>query len=141
MTNYTALLLDDEVENIDLLEIYLKKYCDIFCTIYKATTLEEAISLCLEHKPDILFLDINLGEEKNSFTLLDNCVTDDNEIIFISSYNEYALKAIKKNAAPELNGKPIPFTKRRSTHDAIFGRSGIIPYRITASITAEISKT
>ena len=119
MTNYTALLLDDEVENIDLLEIYLKKYCDIFCTIYKATTLEEAISLCLEHKPDILFLDINLGEEKNSFTLLDNCVTDDNEIIFISSYNEYALKAIKKNACAYMMKPIVPSELVQAVNKAV----------------------
>lgn len=106
MLNCTALLLDDEIENIDLLEIYLKKYCDFFCTIYKATTLEEGMSLCLEYKPNILFLDIDLGEEKNSFTLIDNCLTDDSEIIFISSYNEYALKAIKNNACAYIM-KPI----------------------------------
>jgi two-component system LytT family response regulator len=108
MANLKALILDDDKDNIDLLEIYLKKYCNFFCNIYKATSLEEGIYLCLEHKPDILFLDIDLGEEKNSFTLIENCLTDCNEIIFISSYNEYALKAIKINACAYLMKPIIP---------------------------------
>lgn len=102
ITNYSALIIDDEIENIQLLEIYIKKYCKEINEIHFCTTIEEGVDKYLEFHPNILFLDIHLGELSTSFTLLENCRTDESEIIFISSYEEYALKAISFNVTAYL---------------------------------------
>ncbi|MFC4740003.1 LytR/AlgR family response regulator transcription factor [Flavobacterium ponti] len=94
MTNYSALIIDDEIENIQLLELYLKKYFKQIDTLYNATTLKEGTELFLEHKPNILFLDINLGQGETSFSLLENYDTSTSKVIIISSFEEFALKAI-----------------------------------------------
>lgn len=84
------------------LEIYIKKYCKEINEIHFCTTIEEGVDKYLEFHPNILFLDIHLGELSTSFTLLENCRTDESEIIFISSYEEYALKAISFNVTAYL---------------------------------------
>jgi two-component system LytT family response regulator len=94
MTNYSALIVDDEIENIQLLELYLKKYFKQIDTLFSATTISEGIELFLVHKPSVLFLDIDLGSGNSSFTLLENYDTSSSKIIFISSYEEFALKAV-----------------------------------------------
>ena len=73
MSNYSALIIDDEIENIQLLKIFIEKYCKEINIIYTGTTLDKATELCLIHKPQILFLDIKLDDSSTSFTLLENC--------------------------------------------------------------------
>lgn len=106
MSTYSALIIDDEIENVELLKIFIQKYCKQITTIYYGTSLSEATNLYLEHKPNILFLDILLGNESNSFTFIENCCVNNSEVIFVSSYEEYALKAISFNVAAYLV-KPI----------------------------------
>lgn len=106
MSNYSALIIDDEIENIQLLKIFIEKYCKDISTIYTGTNLNEATDICLLHKPEILFLDIKLEDSSTSFTLLENCKDINAEIIFVSSYEEYALKAISHNATAYIM-KPV----------------------------------
>jgi two-component system, LytTR family, response regulator len=115
MTNYSALIIDDEIENIELLKLYLKKYCKEIEVIYSATTLKEGTELFLEHRPNILFLDINLGNNSTSFSLLENYDTSHSKIIFISSFDDFALKAIKFNVLAYLL-KPL---KKEEFIDAV----------------------
>lgn len=98
MSNYAALILDDDLENIKILNLYLNKYCKNITPIYTASTLNEAIDTNIEHKPNLLFLDIQLGNETSSFQLLDNFDTSDQAIIFVTSHDKFALKAIEHHA-------------------------------------------
>lgn len=55
-----VLLVDDEVEILHLLETVLNK--EGFQLIYKATTGQDAIDFCKNHRPDIIVLDIMLPD-------------------------------------------------------------------------------
>ena len=68
---FTALLVDDEQENIELLSIYLKKHFPNVEICASAANVEEGIEKYYEHLPDILFLDIELGDE-NSFAIIES---------------------------------------------------------------------
>lgn len=65
----------------------------------------EAIEFLKRAKPDLLFLDIQMPL-MNGFELLDNLQTDELEVIFITSYNQYAVQAIRYSALDYLL-KPI----------------------------------
>jgi len=93
---FTALLVDDEHENIELLSIYLKKHFPNVSICGSAVNVEEGIEKYYEHLPDILFLDIQLGEE-DSFSIIESLSNLKSEIIIVSSHEEYALKAISYN--------------------------------------------
>jgi len=93
---FTALLVDDEQENIELLSIYLKKHFPNVSICGSATNVEGGIEKYYEHFPDILFLDIQLGNE-DCFAIIESLSNLKSEVIIVSSHEEYALKAISYN--------------------------------------------
>ena len=89
-----ALIVEDEPLAIENLIFYLKDYpIEI---IGSASRISEAIELIKKKKPDVVFLDINLSGE-NGFELLDKIETGF-RIIFVTAYDEYAVRAFEMNA-------------------------------------------
>ena len=107
MDKLNVLILDDHIENIDLLKLYINKYNKTIDSIYTATTIEQATALYLEHEPDILLLDVELGNGKTSFALLEKIPYHTAEIIFITSHKEYAVKAINTSNVGSYLVKPV----------------------------------
>jgi two-component system LytT family response regulator len=107
MKYYAALILDDETENITLLELYLSKYCKQIQSIHTSTKIDDALEIIVNQKPDILFLDIDLGNNSNSFDLIDKYNLGSSQIIFITSHEHFALKAINLNNIAAYLLKPL----------------------------------
>ncbi|MEZ0006683.1 two-component system LytT family response regulator [Flavobacterium sp. 28YEA47A] len=105
MHAHKALIIDDEVNNIAILKHFVTKYCLNVEVVGEAMTIAEAISEIKDKEPDILFLDIKLNEG-NSFEILDQLENLKAQVIFVTSYDEYALKAFKYNAVDYIL-KPI----------------------------------
>ncbi|NSW46409.1 MAG: response regulator transcription factor [Bacteroidales bacterium] len=101
----TALIVEDEINNQLLLEKYLTDYCRYITVIGKVKSIKETLLFLNEHKPDVLFLDIQL-EDGDAFELINKLSQIDFEIIFVTSYESYAIKALKLNALDYLL-KPI----------------------------------
>ena len=97
MNSYKIFIVDDEVNNIALLEHFISKYCLNVELVGNATSVEMAIPAINTIQPDILFLDIRLNGS-NAFEILDQIRFTQVQIIFVTSYDEYALKAFKYNA-------------------------------------------
>lgn len=55
MSKITAVIVDDEVKNNELLNIYLKKYCPIIDVIALSTSVQEAIPLINDLQPKLIF--------------------------------------------------------------------------------------
>lgn len=98
MRTYTAAIIDDYAGDLKLLSLLLNKYCPNIEIIATGSSIKEGVEIYYTHKPDILFLDILLDGD-NSFTLLDYIDEIDSEIIFVSSFDGYALKAIGYGAS------------------------------------------
>lgn len=107
MRKYDVLIVDDEKTSISLLQFMVSTYCKDIGTIYTANTLDEAIGSCIKNKPDILLLDIELGNNETSFTLLESIPHANTEIIFITSHKEYAIQAINEAQAVSYILKPV----------------------------------
>jgi Response regulator of the LytR/AlgR family len=89
-----AVIIEDEPLAIDNLKFYLKDYpLEIVGSAYR---IQQAASLIKKEKPDVVFLDINLSGE-NGFDLLDK-VEVNFKIIFVTAYDEYAMRAFEVNA-------------------------------------------
>lgn len=63
----------------------------------EAGTVEDAVQVILSTKPDIVLLDIEL-KDGNCFQVLHKCKPYKFKPIFITAYNQYAIKAIKFSA-------------------------------------------
>ncbi len=104
-----AILVDDERENLENLQILLEKYCPQVKVIACSKQIEEAENLIDLHRPDLLFLDIQMG--KNSgFDLLSKIADKSFEVIFVTAYDQYGIQAIKFAALDYLL-KPVNITE------------------------------
>jgi len=100
-----AILVDDEIAAIRSLELLLKECCPDVKIIGTARSGEEALKLLTKENPDIVFLDIEMPHG-SGFDLLENLSNFNFEIIFVTAYNHYAVKAFKYSAVDYIL-KPI----------------------------------
>ena len=101
----TAVIIDDEQNNIDNLEILLHQYCPQITISGKALNAAEGEKIILQNHPDIVFLDIQMPG-KNGFELLQSLPTHNFEIIFVTAFDQYGILAVKFSAIDYLL-KPI----------------------------------
>lgn len=93
--NIKAIIVDDERLAREGLKQLLAETGDIEL-VGEAANADEAIELVEKHKPQLLFLDIEMPE-KNGFDLLEELI-ETPYVIFTTAYNEFALKAFEVNA-------------------------------------------
>lgn len=92
-----AIIIDDEIAALRSLELLVEAYCPNVKVVAKGQSVKEGKELVEEHKPDILFLDIEMPHG-NGFELLEQLPNFDFEVVFITAYNQYAIKAFKYSA-------------------------------------------
>jgi two-component system LytT family response regulator len=99
----TAIIVDDERLARSELRLLLADFAEIFI-VGEAQNLTEAVNLIRAHKPDVVFLDIQLSNE-NGFDLLEK-VEKDFKLIFVTAFDEFAIRAFEINAIDYLL-KPV----------------------------------
>ncbi|HEX7905099.1 MAG TPA: LytTR family DNA-binding domain-containing protein [Chitinophagaceae bacterium] len=92
-----ALIIDDEPRNIDVLNKLVSDFCEGILITGIALSVDEAIRLIREKKPDLVFLDIEMPG-KNAFDLIDLLSPVSFEIIFVTAFEQYAIKAFRYSA-------------------------------------------
>jgi two-component system LytT family response regulator len=115
----SAIIIDDEIHNRDVLKTLLGKYCPMINLIGECGSASDAFDKINELKPQLIFLDIKMPG-KSGFELLKMFTVIDFEVIFVSAFNEYAITAFEFNALGYIL-KPIDYSKLIITVDkAIF---------------------
>lgn len=102
---YTALIIDDEPDAISVLRKSLELFCPDFTEIREASNGAEAKAQLKDGEVDLTFLDIRLKRE-NGLTLYKEIAQLCPKIVFVTAYDEYAVKAFKTEALHYLL-KPI----------------------------------
>ncbi|MBK8520688.1 MAG: LytTR family DNA-binding domain-containing protein [Ferruginibacter sp.] len=100
-----TIIVDDEPDSIELLKIELAAHCPQVAVAGTYTNSTKAVNDIEKLQPDLLFLDIEMPG-MNGFELLEKILHLNFSIIFITAYNQYALKAFRFNALDYLV-KPI----------------------------------
>ncbi len=106
----SCLIVDDEKLARDLLREYLEGYPEI-TVLGEAAKGTDAVELINKLKPDVLFLDVQMPG-MNGFDVLEE-IDHEPYIIFITAYDQYAIKAFEKNAVDYLL-KPVDQERFRS---------------------------
>ena len=100
-----AIIIDDEVHCIDTLSILLADYCPEVEVMKKCMFAKKGLEAIEELKPDLVFLDIEMPV-MNGFELLEQFKQIPFAVVFTTSYDQYAIKAIRFSALDYLL-KPI----------------------------------
>jgi two-component system LytT family response regulator len=101
-----AVIIDDEQHCIDRLTMLLAKNCsDTVELLTGVQSVEEGLAAIKTYKPQLVFLDIEIGN-KTGFDLLKQLPEINFEVIFTTAYDKYAVQAFKFSAIDYLL-KPI----------------------------------
>ncbi len=100
-----VIIVDDERQSRNLLRRMLIDFCEGVNIIGEAKNVQTSITLLKQKKPDVLLLDIEMSDG-TGFDLLNKLVDINFKIIFITGYDQYAIKAIKYAALDYLL-KPV----------------------------------
>lgn len=100
-----SIIIDDEAHNLENLKGLLEKNCTNIQVVASASSAEEGLEMITNYQPDLVFLDIEMPY-KNGFEMLESMENVSFEVIFVTAFNQYALKAIKTCALDYIM-KPI----------------------------------
>ncbi|MFP4024700.1 MAG: LytR/AlgR family response regulator transcription factor [Thiohalospira sp.] len=100
-----AVIIDDEKNARQAIKQIVEKHFPDISIIGYADDVKTGVKLITETSPEIVFLDIKLPDG-TGFDILDQLQEFDISIIFITAYNEHAIKAFKFSAIDYLL-KPI----------------------------------
>ena len=100
-----AIIVDDEENNRENLNSLIQEYCKDVEVVGFADSVDTAFKLIRSQDPDLVFLDIKMPK-KDGFKLLESLNEINFEVIIVTAYNQYAIKAIKFCAVDYLL-KPI----------------------------------
>jgi two-component system LytT family response regulator len=106
MSILRCLIVDDEEKSSANLRQLLKEYCPQVEVIAEAQSAAEALRLITQLKPDLLFLDIEMGEVSGFDLLKSLNGRQDFEVIFVTAFDRYGIQAVKACAIDYLL-KPI----------------------------------
>jgi len=106
---YRLLIIEDDIEFAEILKSQIALFSSQFIIGPTAHSIEQATLNFIDFQPEILLVDIQLGD-RSIFHFLDQIDTSKIHIIFISSYNNYGIKAIEYHPFGYLT-KPLEKSK------------------------------
>jgi len=93
-----AVIVEDELASRETLTAYLEKYCPDVELLAEADSVKSGLEIITLHKPDVVFLDIEMPYG-NAFDLLEQIPDVDFEVVFVTAYSNYAIKALNLSAS------------------------------------------
>ena len=100
-----TLIVDDEQDAVNFINSIIGEYCPSLEVVAKANNIVQGAAAINDKKPDLVFLDVEMPNG-NGFDLLAQFPEKDFEVVFITAFNHYAIKAIKFSAVDYIL-KPI----------------------------------
>ena len=92
-----SIIVEDEHHNRENLLSILKEYCPSVHVLASCVSALEARKKIIELQPDLVFLDIEMPG-KDGFSMLESLPELNFEVIFVTAFSGYAVKAIKFSA-------------------------------------------
>lgn len=117
MSKITTVIIDDEPRARETIKNMLMLYCPDLEIAGEAASVASGVGLINELQPDLVLLDIKMPDG-TGFDLLKQLPSIDFSLVFITAFDEYAVKAFKFSAVDYLL-KPIDPDELVSTIDRV----------------------
>ncbi|HLP92590.1 MAG TPA: response regulator transcription factor [Saprospiraceae bacterium] len=91
-----ALIIDDELSAIETLRGMLGQFCPEVTIVAEATNIRIACEKAEQHKPNLVFLDIEMPPFSKGFDFLKKTQDLSYGVIFATAYPQYAVQAINE---------------------------------------------
>ena len=117
----TAIIVDDEQYCCETLSILLERHCPEVEVLAVCNSGESGLQAIKDHHPQLVFLDIEMPS-MNGFEMLAKMPNVNFELIITTSYDQYAIKAIRFSALDYLL-KPIDRKELESAVQKVVHRS------------------
>ena len=143
---FTALIVEDMPQAVDILTADLKEHCPDVEVIGTANSVVNAAQFLGNHKPDLIFLDIMLGDG-TGFNLLEIFPDLSSKVIFVTASDEHAIRAFRyaaidyllKPVNPEDLVQAVQRAKEQITHSKesisllteTYNHPNVLPRRIS----------
>jgi two-component system, LytTR family, response regulator len=112
-----TVLVDDEIDSICVLERLLETFCPQVRIVGKADGVENALRTIQALLPDLVILDIEMTQG-NAFDLLNQLQPIAFQVIFVTAFDNYAVRAFKYSAVDYLL-KPVDIDDLRNALDKV----------------------
>lgn len=93
-----AVIIDDESDSRQILASYLTKYCPDVKVCGFGESVATGLEAIKKYQPEIVFLDIEMPYG-NGFDLLDKLDKVSFETVFVTAFDNYAIRALNQSAA------------------------------------------
>lgn len=97
MKKFKTVIIDDESRARETIKNMLLLYCNDLEVVGEAVDVASGVRLIQSKQPDLVLLDIKMPDG-SGFDLLEKLDEFDFALIFITAFNDYAIKAFKFNA-------------------------------------------
>jgi len=131
--NLRTVIIDDEPDAVNFIQSIVQEYCPQLEIVGKAHSIKDGSKLIIEKTPDLVFLDVEMPHG-TGFDLLGNFPEKTFDVIFVTAFNHYAIKAIKFSAVDYIL-KPININEFIKAVDKVQEKSHSSEYK-SASFSA-----
>lgn len=104
-TSFKAVIIDDEADGRNIISLLLTANFPGIRIAGQAEDVRSGIELIENTRPDMIFLDIEMPDG-NAFDLISGCPDRIDNVILVTGYDHYAIKAIKSSVIDYLL-KPV----------------------------------
>jgi len=98
MKKISAIIIDDEYLARENLRMLIEEFCPEVEIIGTGENVNQARELIKTKKPEAVFLDIRMPSGEEGLDLLDDVVNNNFQIVFVTAFKDYAIKAFNANA-------------------------------------------
>lgn len=122
-----TLIVDDEPDAVNFIASIIGEFCPRLEIIGTAGSAREGVGVILEKSPDLVFLDVEMPHG-SGFDLLQQFPEKTFDVVFVTAFNHYAIRAIKFSAMDYIL-KPININEFREAVDKVISKRNTIRSR------------
>jgi two-component system LytT family response regulator len=132
-----ALVVDDEAPPRTVLRTLLQRHVPEVALLAEAANITDAAAAIAEHRPQLVFLDVQMPGG-NGFDLLTKLGRWDFDVIFTTAHQHFAIQAIRFSALDYLL-KPVQADELRAAVDRHLERRGAAPEEVQRNFITNIA--